>query len=800
MKRLLILPILASLWLWPVPAQTPDAEPTVNSDYNGNGGDLFIGHYVVEEVVHSETDEKRIRHRALIARGLMEIEEEKSSDALKTFQAALAADPESVVAMVSIAEICYNDDPVRAQDYLERAAQIDPDYYRLHYVKARLLRRLGKMDEMLEALNRTLELKPTHIEARQMRADDLVRRVDSEDAQRQAIEDFHYLQQMLPQRSPIWNFLIGRCYFNLKDYEHAVHYLEPLIGIPNTSDAAYLLGRAKQELGEYDEAINYLSRATNGHTPARESIAQIALMQAESATGEVRLKYLAQALSELKGLLNKPQYAGIPQKNLTAGKIAFELGQYDLAVTYLRRYLEKVPEDSEVSQLLLQSLLGTFDPSELDDVSLRFDKYAEGRSATDTAPMRFKYISYLMALGEWEKSEQQILDLQKTFPNDPRPAYLHAGVLVQNGSYEAAIDAANQALELTPENADEIQVLLGNAYLNSGSKELAAQAFEDAIASASDRYRALRCLEIGEFYRNQGMDHEGIQYWEMALNDKPDNEVLRYEIGRAYLQSGSLELAVPYFERVAENSKISENKSRAMTLLAYIKAVEGATQTAEEGYREAIETWPSNHFAHSGLAHLLADQDRFQEAKESYENAIALYDEDVSLIIQLGIVCDKLDDIKGAEDAAEKAMSVDPDYAEAYNFLGYMYAERGIKLDKAVELIEKALEIQPDDPNITDSLGWTYYQKGETEKAIQLLEKAVSLLTEEDLAGASVIYEHLGDAYEKAGRFDDAIEMWKKSVEGVPRSATAADKIEDLARRRSTTGKANPEESVGAGP
>lgn len=767
----------------------------VNPAYNGNGGDLFIGNYESGEAVHSTTDENRIRHRELIARGLLEAREEKITDALKSFQAALAAEPESVVAMVAIAELCLSDDPARAKRYLEQASRIDPDYYRLHFVEAKFQRRMGTPDGMLAALDKCLELKESHIDARQMRAEELVRRTDSKEAQRRAIEDFHVLQQILPQRSPVWNFLIGRCYFNLEDYRNAVKYLEFVVGIPGVPEASYYLGRAKQELGEYDEAVEHLSRAK---LPlAKENIAQIALLQAESATGEVRLRYMAQALNELKGLLSTTQFANQPQKLLTAGKLANQLGQHDVAINYLRRYLEKVPDDKEVREILLDSLLGTFDVAELTSVRQMFDEIVAGRSAEDSVPLRFKYAGYLMALMQWDEAWAEVEEIEGILPNDGRPPFLKAGIAIQSGSFEEAVEEGNKSLALSPERRDEIQVLLGNAYLSSGSEELAALAFEDAVRSASDRFRALRCLEIGEFYRNREMNAEGIRYWEMALAEKPDNEVLRYEIGRAYLQSGSLEQAIPYFESVAENSKMVENKSRATTLLAYISAVNGATETAEKQYRTAVEVWPSNHYAHSGLAHLLADQERYAEAKESFESAVALYDEDVSLIIQLGIICDKLDDIEGAERAAAKAMEVDPEYAEAYNFLGYLYAERAIKLDRALELVQKAMELQPDDPNITDSLGWVYYQMEDYEKAVEVLEKSVSLITDADRVGAAVIYEHLGDAYEKTRRFDEAMAMWRKAIEGTPQSETAAAKIQSLSEKRQTTGKASRTEPVG---
>ena len=67
------------------------------------------------------------------------------------------------------------------------------------------------------------------------------------------------------------------------------------------------------------------------------------------------------------------------------------------------------------------------------------------------------------------------------------------------------------------------------------------------------------------------------------------------------------------------------------------------------------------------------------------------------------------------EDAVRQfrhVITLDPKHAEAYNYVGYMYAERGQNLDEAVTLIGKALALEPDNGYFIDSLGWAYYQQG----------------------------------------------------------------------------------------
>ena len=78
---------------------------------------------------------------------------------------------------------------------------------------------------------------------------------------------------------------------------------------------------------------------------------------------------------------------------------------------------------------------------------------------------------------------------------------------------------------------------------------------------------------------------------------------------------------------------------------------------------------------------------------------------------------------------------LDPKHAEAYNYVGYMYAEKGIRLDEAQRLIQKALELEPENGYYIDSLGWAYYQQGRYTDAVRELRRAVELTTRQGRRG-----------------------------------------------------------------
>ena len=88
-----------------------------------------------------------------------------------------------------------------------------------------------------------------------------------------------------------------------------------------------------------------------------------------------------------------------------------------------------------------------------------------------------------------------------------------------------------------------------------------------------------------------------------------------------------------------------------------------------------------------------------------------------------------------------EAIKRDPNFADAYNYLGYMFAESGENLDEAVMLTKRALEIDPNNGAYIDSLGWAYFKKGMYKEALIELEKAIKL--EANSPDVSDIKEHL---------------------------------------------------------
>ena len=113
------------------------------------------------------------------------------------------------------------------------------------------------------------------------------------------------------------------------------------------------------------------------------------------------------------------------------------------------------------------------------------------------------------------------------------------------------------------------------------------------------------------------------------------------------------------------------------------------------------------------------------------------------------------------------------------NFIGYSYADRGIRLEEAEHLIVEALKIKPDNGYILDSLGWVHFKRNKIESALTHLKRALELLP-----GDANIMEHLGDVYLKIGRDQEALEQYRKALSLDPDNPALKKKLNLLMHKK----------------
>ena len=184
-------------------------------------------------------------------------------------------------------------------------------------------------------------------------------------------------------------------------------------------------------------------------------------------------------------------------------------------------------------------------------------------------------------------------------------------------------------------------------------------------------------------------------------------------------------------------------------------------------------------YLHQGLTYSKTGD--YEHAVKSYKKLLKIFRSDLSYYY-LGAAYERLGKVYCASRQFNRAIKLNPDYAEAYNYLGYMYIDRGKKLGKSIKLIKKAIKIEPENGYFADSLGWGYYKRGMLDQAMLQLERAVKLTKGEK--DDPVIRDHLGDVYFQKKMYNKAIEQWEKAVElGVEKAEAIRIKIKNARRK-----------------
>jgi Flp pilus assembly protein TadD len=122
-------------------------------------------------------------------------------------------------------------------------------------------------------------------------------------------------------------------------------------------------------------------------------------------------------------------------------------------------------------------------------------------------------------------------------------------------------------------------------------------------------------------------------------------------------------------------------------------------------------------------------------------------------------VYEKQKDFERAESVLKEIQKENPNNAVALNYIGYLLADRGVRLEEAVRYIKEALTLDPRNGAYLDSLGWAFFKMNDFENAEKHLLEADQLVKNDP-----TIVDHLGDLYYKLGDLTKAQSFWQKSV------------------------------------
>ncbi len=158
------------------------------------------------------------------------------------------------------------------------------------------------------------------------------------------------------------------------------------------------------------------------------------------------------------------------------------------------------------------------------------------------------------------------------------------------------------------------------------------------------------------------------------------------------------------------------------------------------------------------LASLYMEQKHIQKGYAILDAALEKYPDNAQIYFEYGLLLEQDSAQQQAITHMEKVLELEPDHAEALNYLGYTWADNNVNLEKALEYVQKSMHLKPGNGYIQDSLGWVYFRMGKLDLAIQEILEALKLEPADPH-----IYEHLGDIYREQGNSKQAGQAYKKA-------------------------------------
>jgi len=337
-----------------------------------------------------------------------------------------------------------------------------------------------------------------------------------------------------------------------------------------------------------------------------------------------------------------------------------------------------------------------------------------------------------------------------------------------------------KALDCDPENPATI-TKAADFYFETKQTEPAIPLYRKAIAAeeAPDSEETLALREkLARLLMESNHRDQALQVLEKMAADAPQRVETHALLGDIHLLDGRLDQALASYLQV-----ISLDASLAPCYLriADLQVRLGRSEKAIATLIEARKRFPGAALITYSLAATLAQSRQYPQALVAFEETLREAPAskpslpDASFYLAYGMAAEQAGELERSATLLRKSIALAPkDSAQASNYLGYMWAERGIHLLEAGELIQRAVAMEPKNGAYLDSLGWYFYKVADYPQAIGNLLKAIAQLPE----GDAVVYEHLGDAYAASGASAKAMEAWKKALALDPNNKPLAGKIE----------------------
>lgn len=523
---------------------------------------------------------------------------------------------------------------------------------------------------------------------------------------------------------------------------------------PSDTDSLLMLGRLYSMSQNSPEAEKAFQKVLETDPNSEDALSGLAMTY--NGVGDSK-----RATEILQRLVNRNPSL----RTLTALASSYEqMHDYKAAADTLRRAVELEPNNLELRKAYAQTLAAG---DRLDEAA----KIYTGIAAEDPkdAQTQLRLSQIYRQQRNFVKAREANEAARRIDPDNLEVRYNEVNLLEAEGQNARAITALKDMLDqnvkrtyTAPEKANRIVFLekLGLLYRSTEQYPLAVQTFRQigeldpdlasrAIAQVIDTYR------IGRDYPKAAAEADA------AIKRYPQDRVIRSVRASVLADMGKGDQAI------AETRKLLGGKDDRDVYVTLAQLYEKTHNYAEEA--KAIDS-----------------AEKLSTSKEDKE----------SIRFLRGAMFEKQKMYDQAEAEFRKVLAESPDNANALNYLGYMLADRNVRLNEAQQMIAKAVELEPGNGAYLDSLGWVYYRLNRLPEAEKYLRSAV-----EKTPNDPTVRDHLGDTLFKAGKLKDAIDNWQTSLKNYENSPVGDQDPGEVAKiqRKLDTAKTRLARETGSG-
>jgi len=342
---------------------------------------------------------------------------------------------------------------------------------------------------------------------------------------------------------------------------------------------------------------------------------------------------------------------------------------------------------------------------------------------------------------------------------DPKweTSILFKGAILFQQDPNQAIDEYKKFINKNPKS-NSVRLELAKALVQTEKYAEAKQHFEQLVNSplaSSDLSLTVALLAL-----ESGDDLVAEKYLKQALERKhPNPDQIYMYLARIYAQREDLANVLNWVEKISAGPMFVDSRIFAAQSIRAKNGVSDAINYLDQF--KSLDRQEKLKFLQLKTSFLYNDN-QYQQAINLMLSEEEKYNDSAEFYFDFGLLYEKNKDFESMEKHLKKAISLKPDYAIAYNALGYSYADRNIKLDDAKKYIEIALSIDPQNHYILDSMGWVYFRLGNYDIAYEFITKAYTIQEDPEIAA------HLGEVLWKQGKQNEAISIWQSSLEKFP--------------------------------